>query len=296
TLGNALLQQVPNPFYGIVTSGTLSNPTINENQLLRPFPQYTGLTYSQLPGGSSTYHSLQIRVERRLSSGLTILGAYTKAKFISNVYSENGFAGDVVASVQDSNNLSLERSLSSQDVTQRLVLSSVYNLPFGPGKRWLNSTHGVAAKLVGGWRMSGIATLQSGEPLYLTTSVNNINGFTLASRPNNNGQSAKLSDPTPSEWFNTGVFSLPAPFTYGTMGRTLPDVRNAGVKNLDFSLIKETRIQENMRMEFRVEVFNLLNTPQFGSPGTALGAAGFGVVSSQANPPREFQLALKLLF
>ncbi|HLJ16904.1 MAG TPA: TonB-dependent receptor [Bryobacteraceae bacterium] len=295
-LGNALLQQVQNPFYGVVTSGTLSNPTINANQLLRPFPQYTGVTYSQLPGGSSTYHSLQIRAERRLSSGLTILGAYTKAKFISNVYSENGFAGDVAATVQDSNNLSLERSLSPQDVAQRLVLSSVYNLPFGPGKRWLNGTHGVTAKLTEGWRISGIATLQSGEPLYLTTSVNNINGFTLASRPNNDGQSAKLSNPTPYEWFNTSVFSLPAPFTYGTTGRTLPDVRSAGVKNLDFSLIKDTRIQENTRMEFRVEVFNLLNTPQFGIPGTALGAAAFGVVSSQANPPRELQLALKLLF
>jgi hypothetical protein len=296
SMGNALLQPVTNPFSGVVTSGTLSTPTITANQLLRPFPQYTGVTYPQLPGGSSTYHSLQLRAERRFSAGLTVLGAYTKSKFISNVYSENGFAGDVVASVQDSNNLKLERSLSPQDVAQRLVISSVYNLPFGQGKRWLNSTHGMAAKLVEGWRMSGIATLQSGEPLYLTTSVNSINGFTLASRPNNNGQSAKLSNPTPSAWFNTSVFSLPAPFTYGTTGRTLPDVRSAGAHNLDFSLIKDTRIRESTRMEIRAEVFNLLNTPQFGLPGTTLGAAGFGVITSQVNPPREVQLALKLLF
>ncbi len=296
SLGNALLQQVPNPFYGVVTSGTLSTPTITYNQLLRPFPQYTGVSYSQLPGGASSYNSLQLRAEKRLGTGLSILGAYTKSKFISNVYSENSFAGDVLATVQDSNNLNLERSLSPQDVAQRFVLSSVYSLPFGRGQRWLNGSNGFVTRALGGWRMSGILTLQSGEPLYLTNSVNNINGFTLASRPNNDGTSAKLSNPTPYEWFNTSVFSLPAPFTYGTTGRTLPDVRAAGVKNLDFSLLKDTTLRENTRLEFRAEVFNLLNTPQFAIPGTALGAASFGVVSSQANPPRELQLALKLLF
>ena len=296
SLGNALLTPVPNPFYGIVTSGNLSTPTITYNQLLRPFPQYTGVSYSQLPGGSSTYHSLQLRAEKRLAAGLTILGAYTKAKFISNVYSENGFAGDVAATVQNSYNLGLERSLSPQDVAQRFVLSSVYAMPFGPGKRWLNNASGFAARLLEGWQLSGIATLQSGEPLYLTTSTNNINAFTLASRPNNNGSSAKLSDPTPSEWFNTSVFSLPAPFTFGTTGRTLPNVRNAGVKNLDFSVIKDTTLRESLRLQFRAEVFNLLNTPQFGNPGTTLGTATFGVVTAQSNPPRELQLALKLLF
>src|SRR5262249_46763285 len=90
SMGNGLLQPVTNPFFGVVTSGTLSTPTITANQLLRPYPQYTGVSYSQLPGGSSTYHSLQVRAERRLASSLTILGAYTKSKFISNVYSENG--------------------------------------------------------------------------------------------------------------------------------------------------------------------------------------------------------------
>jgi hypothetical protein len=169
----------------------------------------------------------------------------------------------------------------------------VYNLAFA---RWIHATHGIAGKLAEGWRIAGISTLQSGEPLSLTTSVNNINAFTLASRPNNNGQSAKLANPTPNQWFNTSVFSLPAPFTYGTTARTLPDVRNAGVKNLDFSLIKSTRLQERTRLEFRAEAFNLLNTPQFSTPGTVLGSATFGVVSSQANPPRELQLALKLLF
>ncbi|MDQ2948550.1 MAG: TonB-dependent receptor, partial [Acidobacteriota bacterium] len=296
SLGNALLQPVANPFYGIVTSGTLSTATITANQLLRPYPQYTGVSYAQLPGGSSTYHSLQVRVEKRLAAGLTVLGAYTKAKFISNVFSENGFAGDVAATVQDSNNLKLERSLSPQDVAERLVVSSVYSLPFGPGQRWLNSRSGIASRVLEGWRMAGIATLQSGQPLALTTSVNNINGFTLASRPNNNGKSASIADPTPDRWFDTSVFSLPAPFTYGTTGRTLPDVRKAGVKNLDFSLIKDTRLYETTKLEFRAEVFNLLNTPQFGSPGTTLGSATFGVVSSQANQPRELQLALKLLF
>ena len=296
SLGNALLQPVANPFYGVVTSGTLSTATVTANQLLRPYPQYTGVSYPQLPGGSSTYHSFQVRVEKRLAAGLTVLGAYTKAKFISNVYSENNFAGDAIASIQNSNNLKLERSLSPQDVAQRMVVSSVYSLPFGMGQRWLNSSHGFVARGLEGWRMSGIATVQSGQPLSLTTSVNNINGFTLASRPNNNGESAKLANPAPNQWFDTNAFSLPAPFTYGTTGRTLPNVRNAGVKNIDFSILKDTRIRERTRLEFRAEVFNLLNTPQFAAPGTTLGSATFGIVSSQANPPRELQLALKLLF
>jgi len=118
-------------------------------------------------------------------------------------------------------------------------------------------------------------------------------------RPNNNGQSAKLDGNIESRltrYFNTGVFSQPSPFTFGNTGRTLPDVRGPGVNNLDYSIFKDFKPLEKMTIQFRAEAFNLLNKPQFGFPNSSLSSGQFGVISSQANSPRQLQLALKVLF
>jgi hypothetical protein len=96
--------------------------------------------------------------------------------------------------------------------------------------------------------------------------------------------------------FNTSVFSQPDAFTFGTTGRTLPDVRSPGIVNFDFSLLKKFRLTERVKLEFRPEFFNLFNTPQFGLPGTSFGTAQFGVISSQANSPRQIQFGAKILY
>jgi hypothetical protein len=297
-MGSRLLQQVTNPFFGIVTSGTLSQPTVTLGQLLRPFPQFTGLSFNQNDAGSSVYHAFQARVEKRFARGLSFLLSYTAAKLISDTDSLKAFVGnDFSPGNQDNNNLRLERAVPPQDVPQRLVLSYVYELPFGKGKRFLNGSK-LASVVAGGWTVTGITTFQSGRPLALNTATNNTNSMGGGSRPNNNGHSANLpaDQRTLNRWFDTSVFSQPDPFTFGNTGRLLPDVREPGISNFDFSTQKNFALTERIRLQFRGELFNIFNTPQFGRPGTTFGNPQFGVISSQANSPRQIQFGLKLLF
>jgi hypothetical protein len=298
SMGTRLIDQVPNPFFGLVSTGTLSQPTVTRGQLLRPYPQFTGVGFNQNDAGSSTYHAFEARIEKRFARGLTLLASYTNSKLISDTDSLKAFVGnDFSPGNQDNNNRRLERAVAPQDVPQRLVVSYLYELPLGKGRALLNQGRLVNA-LLGGWTIAGITTLQRGRPLALSTATNNTNSYGGGSRPNNNGQSAYLdsSQRTLTRWFNTAVFSQPDPFTFGNTGRLLPDVREAGIRNFDFSTQKNITLTEKLRAQFRGELFNIFNTPQFGRPGTSLGNPTFGVISSQANSPRQIQFGLKLLF
>src|SRR5262249_23297448 len=295
SLGTALLQQVPNPFAPFVSVGPLSQPTIARGQLLRPFPQFGSVLLRNVRDVSSIYHSLQLKIEQRFSHGFSFLGAYTISKQIGGpvanaVVPDPGF--------QNNNDRRADRSLVGFDVPQRLVLSAIWELPFARGKRVLAGGHGISEKLVSGWQFNGITTLQSGFPLGLTTAVNQTNSFGGGSRPNNSGRSARLSGPVVKRldrYFDTSVFSQPAPFTFGNTARTLPDVRAPGIVNFDVSITKVTSITERVSTQFRAEFFNAFNHPNFGRPGTTFGVPNFGVISS-ALDPRIIQLALKLIF
>jgi hypothetical protein len=191
-----------------------------------------------------------------------------------------------------------DRSVSANDISQLLVISYVYELPFGKARRFGNSWNRPVNAVLGGWQMNGIGTFETGLPLALTTQNSSDSGSGVL-RPNNNGHSAKLSGSVISrlnEYFNTSVFSQPAPFTFGSTGRTLPDMRAPGEKNFDLSLFKNFRPIERMTIQFRAEAFNAFNRVQFGAPNTTLSSAQFGVISTQANSPRTIQFALKVLF
>jgi hypothetical protein len=143
-----------------------------------------------------------------------------------------------------------------------------------------------------------VTTAQRGLPLSLGCPSNNTNSFGGGCRPNTSGKSAKLSGSIEgrlNRYFDTSVFSPPPQFTFGNVSRTLPDVRAPGLLNFDFSADKNTRISEQVNVQFRAEFFNLLNHPNFGSPGTTVGTSGFGVISSDAGP-RTIQFGLKILF
>jgi hypothetical protein len=161
---------------------------------------------------------------------------------------------------------------------------------------------GIAGRLLGGWQLSGIYTAQSGTPIALTTSVNSMQAaYVTFARPNNNGTSPHLTtDPHArlTQWFNTSTFSAPPAFTYGTTSRTVADVRNHGINNLDGGLFKNNRFGHDGRfnLQFRAELFNTFNHVRFADPGLVFGTAQFGVISAQVNTPRQVQLALKLLF
>ena len=291
-MGSALLDQVTNPFYGVISSGGLASRTVARGRLLVPYVQYTGVGVLSPTIGSSTYHALQLKVEKRFSRGFSLLASYTNAKII-----------DDVGSPQNNNNRRAERAISTLDRPQRLVISEVWELPIGKGRALGGSVPRIVDLVIGGWQLNCVAILQSGQILNITSSTNTTNSLGGGQRPNSTGKSAKLSpastDAMLSRYFDTSVFTQPAPFTFGNLARTLPDVRGPGINNFDMSLVKGFPIRERLKAQFRFEFFNLWNRTQFANPGTSQGNAQFGVISNisnDANPARQVQLALKIVF
>ena len=252
--------------------------------------------------GNYNSHLLLLSVEKKTAHGLTLLFSYTGGKLISDAlqlpqsdFGEN--AGRMSGFQSGKFDRRAERSVDPQDVSQRAVVSGVYELPFGPRQRW-HFKNAVVNRLVGGWQVNAIGVLQSGIPV----GISGANNY-LAARPNSTGQSPKLTNPTADKWFDTEAFVNPPDFTYGNVGRMLPDVRSPGTVNLDVSLLKTTTITERVNVQFRAEAFNILNHVNLGLPGAGFvaGANGknssgsFGVISS-ARDPRQIQFGLKLRF
>jgi hypothetical protein len=178
-----------------------------------------------------------------------------------------------------------------------LVISYVYELPFGHGKPFLNRGRAVD-KVLGGWQINGNTTFQSGPPLQITGG-NGSGSFAGTQRPNWNGQNPTLSGSVTGRllrYFNTSDFSFNAPFTFGNAPRLMPNLRGPGTDNFDISLFKNIRILERYQLQFRAESFNAFNRVQFGNPNTNINSSAFGVISSQQNSPRNIQVALRLLF
>jgi hypothetical protein len=300
-LGTQLQSQVANPFYGLISLGTLSQPQVAQGQLLRPYPQYTGFSARNPTNRNSMYHSGQLKVEKRFSNGQTLLVSYTMSKLISDTDTITGWLepGGGAGGVQDNYNIRAERSLALYDTPHRAVISYIVDLPFGKNKKFGANATGLAGKLISGWGVNGITTFQSGNPLPISVSANTTNSFGGGQRPNRTSVPIGVDGSAQSRldgWFNTAAFSTPAAFTFGNASRTMPDMRSHGIAEFNFTVFKNTLITERVGLQFRAEVFNLFNRVQFGYPGTSLGTTTFGVVSSQYNNPRLIQLALRLSF
>lgn len=302
-----LLQTVPNPFYDPTTKTAyaLSGATTTVGQLNLPYPQYTGLKLAGQGSYASSYNSLQLTVERRFAGAGSLLVTYTNAKLISDTDTLTNWLEASTGTLQDNNTTKGERSLSSQDVSQRLVISYVLDLPFGPGKRYLSDASGVKAKFVGGWGIDGITIFQKGFPLAFSNGLANyITTFGGGSRPNVVAGCNKGARPAGTsqlaEWFNTACFTAPADFTYGDESRTDPTLRSSGVNNWDFALFKKTTFgpDERFGIGFRAEFFNTFNRMQWAPPNTTVGSTTFGQVSSIAagTNPRLIQFGLKFTF
>lgn len=298
--GSRLQEQVPNPFFGLVSIGTLAQPTVAYGHLLTPFPQYNGFQMKNPTNRNSSYHSAQVNLQKRFGRGGSIVGAYTWSKLISDTDTITGWLepGGGAGNVQDHYNIRAERSLALYDTPHRAVISYIVDLPFGKGQPIGSNVTGITDKLVSGWGVNGITTFQSGNPLPISVAVN-TNGFGAGQRPNRTGQSASgegSAQERINQWFNTAAFSLPGAFTFGNASRTMPDARGHGIANYDFTVFKNTTITESVRLQFRTEIFNLFNRVQFGYPNTQQGNAQFGIISGQYNTPRLIQFALRLQF
>lgn len=297
SLGTALQQSVPNPFFGVIKTGPESGSTIPRSFLEAPFPQYPQIGFSYLTYGYVDYNSFQLTVNKRFSHGLNALVAYTGQKAIDNYTGIQGLSNNT-GGVQNIYNQLGERAVSSNDISRNLTASAVYSLPFGRGRQYGSDWGRGMDAVLGGWQVNAIVTETTGFPLSPTTQNTSHSGSQVL-RPNLTGVSPVIHGSPLSrlhEYLNPAAFSQPAPFTFGNTPRTLSNVRAPGVHNLDFSLFKSFQIENRLSAELRAESFNLFNQVQFGLPNMTLSSGQFGVISSQANTPRQIQVALKFLW
>jgi hypothetical protein len=289
SLGSQLNQLVDNPFYGQPNvGGVIAQKQVSRAQLLRPYPQYDTIHPLFSQGATSDYNALQTTFSKRFSTGVTFEGSYTWAKAL-----------DTGTSYQDSYNVLSARGVSSVDYRHRLVFSGVYELPVGRKRQIGANLSRVADAVIGGWQINGIFTAQSGDPLGISA-TGTAALFSEASRANANGGSPILDGDAHSRldrWFDTSVFSQPAPYTLGNLSPLVTNLRNHNTNNLDLSLFKQFQVTERVRVQFRTEAFNSLNRVRFSSPNTNVnGGANFGKVTAQSNSPRQLQFGLKVIF
>ena len=302
--GSALLDQVPNPFFGILAPGTLGGPTISEGNLLKPHPQYQSFTQSVPRYGASTYNALQSTFIRRFSNSGILQVAYTWSKLLSNTDNTSSFQDGQggLGVVQDYNNLAAEKSVSQQDYAQNAVINYGIDLPFGTNQKFLSNANTITNAVLGGWRVNGITTFRSGTPIAMVAASNALNQFFGAGniRPNYvagctrqiNGSASSRA----SKWFNTACFTQPGNFAFGNESRVDSALRSAGSADWDFSATKTIKITEWSNLQFITQFFNIFNRAQFAPPDSNLADPSFGQVTRQANNPRLVQFALRYSF
>jgi hypothetical protein len=249
--------------------------------------------------GHSSYDAGVLTVEKRFAQGLELLFGYTRSKAIDNVGEQTSVAGSM-SGFQDNYCFSCDRSLSDQNEPYSARLAVRYELPVGPGKAIL--THGIAAAALGGWSIGAFYTDDAGRPLALT-STNNSNSFGggTGERPDATGLPAALPGGPQfcngCAYFNTAAFVQTPAYQFGNVSRYLPDVNNPTSWNVDTLIEKSGRIRESIRLIFRAELFNALNTVDFSGPTTSITSSTFGKITlSQANTPRQVQFSLRLKF
>lgn len=256
-----------------------------------------GKVQTLLPEGKSNYNALQVKVERRFVSGWSLLGSYT--------YSHNLDNGPAPFNLKNSSmpqspfNLLAEYASANSDITHNVVVSNQIDLPFGVGKRYLHSVGPWGDAFIGGWHLNSIASFHTGTPVNIVSN----SGYTdyPGLRPNRvAGQDPNLprGRRTTKAWFNTAAFtSTPGQSNstpvVGTAGRNL--VRGPGYTNENLSLFKNFSLPDHLSLQFRVESFNLLNTPHYDNPNASRNSGNFGSITS-AGDSRIMQFALKIIY
>ena len=295
SMGDALLTAVPNPFAGHITASGcgLDQPTVAQGQLLRPYPEFCDINEIQDPAGSGNYNALDVNYTHRVSQGLTLLASYTFSKFLDNVGGPETWASasaNFAENIRNVYNLAAEKSVDASDITHSFVLSYVYELPVGKGRKFGGGMSGVLNAIVGDWQTSGIATFKGGFPLRINGG--NLNAFGVGQNVNVVGD-YHVSDKSINQWFNTAAFSQAPKWTLGNAPRYFSDLRSPGYNNWDMSIQKYFPVRESVRFQFRLDMFNAFNHVNFYKPDTNLTSGTFGHLTG-AWGPRLMQAALKL--
>jgi hypothetical protein len=294
---SAVAQQnnIPIPYPNFTDPDVQQFRTVN--QALRPWPQYRSINTGAQGGdksGHSSYHSLMLKLDRRYSSGLAFQWSYVFSKLLTD--SDTYSAGNNQS--QDQYNRSLEKSIGNFDQTHVVKFSTVYELPFGKGRRFLN-TGGVANAILGGWRLAGTQFYSSGSPIRLTR--NNplpiFNGYTAPTITSYEGWRGSEQeggfDPAVDRFLDRSVFPA-QPVDFGNSTRYNPKVRTFPLLSENLSIAKTFAMGERFLLDFRWEMFDMFNRVVFGTGSTSLDSTSFGVVTNQVNDPRRMQVGLKL--
>ena len=286
-IGSKGTRLVDTPYINIAPS-----PGPGNAQLRARLPLFA--SFEQQQYGDSSFEALELKVQKRFSRNLALLAAYTFSKSIDDESAAHG-STQPGEGIQNGLNIRGDRALSDFDLPQNFVLSYVYNLPIGTGQRFAGGAGKLASYLISGWQIDGILTLHSGFPFNIFVPFDNANTGSPTERPSINGSLLPSGfQQNVQHWFNTAAPYL-APFgtAYGNLGRNV--IRQDGVKNLDFGVIKPWKLTEKTSLEFRSEFFNLTNHPDFGPPDSGIGDTTFGQVSWPATPG-SFSLASSCCF
>jgi len=306
----SLTANTPNPFAGLIPNvASFNGATIAVRQLLAPFPQYpvadstsfsSGVVEHNASLGSSSFNSLNVRMEKRMSHGLQLVTTYIWSKLIERDEWLNN------------TDPAPERRISPFDHSHRFITAVNYDLPIGNGKL-LNLGSGWMDKLLGGWRINGIYTYQMGAPLvFMNGSTTNPGDYSLCSVAVTAAGSCPASATfftaplllnnrqTVGTAFDTSHFATATNYQFQFHLRTLPttfsNLRQDGTNNLDASIIKRFAMTERVYIQLRLEAFNLLNHPTFGAPNLQATSTSFGIINTQANRPRQLQFGARFVF
>ena len=262
-------------------------------QANRPYPQFQAIT-TRFNDANSNYQALQLQMNRRFANGLTLLTNYTFSKSLDNSSYDltTGSGGEYQIATRPD----LAHALSQFDQTHRFVFSSVYEIPVGNGRRFLNGT-GVMDVIAGGWQASTSLTANTGSPFTVLQGGSNTSNSLAGSLFPNRVKNGSLASPTIADWIDPTAFASPALYTFGTAGRDI--LRGPGFWDLDLALMKNfvlpLHFGEHPRLQFRGDFFNVLNHANLALPNATTGSAAFGTITS-ASPSRTIQLGLQFLF
>jgi hypothetical protein len=257
----------------------------------RPNPALGGLSFVDT-FGRGNYHGLTAKFDKRYSSGLNFTSSYTYGHALADTGTTlTGSGGS-----KDNRNIGAGYASAAWDIRHSLVSSVIYDLPFGKGKRWLNS-EGPISWIVGNWQLNSVVTFRTGAPYTLGTTqcVGTFGTCQPDVLPGKDPKNAPAGGRRPEEWFDTSAVVAPAPGTPGTLG--VESNNRPGQRNVDLSLFKDFPFTERFKVQFRAETFNLANTPQWGIPDLTQGDAAFGqITTTQPNTQRHVQFALRFMF
>ncbi|MBI1791815.1 MAG: TonB-dependent receptor [Acidobacteria bacterium] len=286
--------------------GSVSRKLENLRAVNEAIPGAVGAVYERSPyfnfgriqlvdnGGRGHYDSLGLKLTKRYSSGISYLMAYTWSKSIDETSGIRVQNNDTLFP-QNSNCMRCERALSAFQTAHRMVTSVLYDIPVGKGKR-VNLSSRAADLAIGGWQVGSIVTLQTGFPLNLYSGSDISNTGAGFDRPNATGQNPNLprGQQDPNRFFNTAAYVVQPRYTFGNVGRNT--LIGPGIISWDFSTLKDFRVTESQKLQFRFEAFNFPNHPIWGDPNTTASSPGFGQIRGTRTNMRNLQFALKYVF